>query len=263
MENFKILFLGLIQGLTEFLPVSSSAHLVFVQDLLNISEKGIILEVFVHFGTLLSIIIVFFPDLKNIFLSCIKKEKYGLSMLFFILIGSIPAGLIGILFSDFLEKIFNSTLCTSLLLIITGFILFLTKFLKNNANNANITWKNALIIGVSQAIAILPGISRSGITISTGLFCKLKKELAYKFSFLLSIPAILGATFLKLPDIFTDKISDFKILPILGATFISFIVGYFSLRYLLHLVKNSKLYYFSYYCWIISIFMLLKEFIKF
>ena len=191
------IILGIIQGLTEFLPVSSSGHLVLFGKLLNHQEEGNLFEVLLHFGTLVATIIVFrthIMDLvKGIFSGDSKSKSLGIN----IVIASIPTAIIGLLFEDFMESLFDSPLLVSCALIFTGIILMSTKFVKGETKD--LTWKMALIIGFAQAMAITPGISRSGSTIAIALLIGLSRKEAGNFSFLISIPVIGGVTFSENP----------------------------------------------------------------
>jgi undecaprenyl-diphosphatase len=255
--RFKILLLGLVQGLTEFFPISSSGHLALLKNWFKISPPSLILEVSLHLGTLLAVVIVFFSELRKIMLGLMKKDKRIYLLFSYLLVGSIPAALVGFFLHRSIEEFFQNNLAVSWFLIFTGFLLFLTKFLPKGEKNFfslhQIGIKRAFLIGLAQAVAILPGFSRSGLTLSTGIFLKLEKETAYKFSFLLSLPVTLGAGLLEIPSLFTSSMSSPLLLPpIFLSSLIAFLVGYLSLRYLVHLVKRGKLYYFAYYCWLVG-----------
>ncbi len=243
---FKYVILGIIQGLTEFLPVSSSAHLVIMQKLLGISGSGVVISIILHLGTLLSLIIFFFRD--------ILKLLRNIKLVSLIIIVTAITGIIGVSGRDFFEGLFSSTRAVAIALIFTGIILILTrKFTAEKRNSLNI--KDAIILGFTQGIAIIPGISRSGITISTLLFRKLDKETSFRFSFLVSIPVILGATLLESKNISLTHVLDIKNL-IIGFIF-SLLTGIFSLWILKRILNKAKLYYFGYYCIFIAIFTLL------
>ncbi len=243
---FKYVILGIIQGLTEFLPVSSSAHLVIMQKLLGISGSGVVISIILHLGTLLSLIIFFFRD--------ILKLLRNIKLVSLIIIVTLITGIIGVSGRDFFEGLFSSTRAVAIALLFTGIILILTrKFTAAKRNSLNI--KDAIILGFTQGIAIIPGISRSGITISTLLFRKLDKETSFRFSFLVSIPVILGATLLESKNISLTHVLDIKNL-IIGFIF-SLLTGIFSLWILKRILNKAKLYYFGYYCIFIAIITLL------
>ena len=194
MDVGKAIILGIIQGLTEFLPVSSSGHLVLGKYLLGLEEQGIIFEVFVHFGTLLAVFTVFWQDILNLFkafFGLFKKENFGagskdyyakdenIRLLVFILIATIPAAIIGLLFEDNIESAFGNPRFASAMLIVTAIFFFLTLFVKKTGKQ--LTLRNTFLMGVAHAFAIIPGISRSGSTISLGLFQKIDGEKAARF----------------------------------------------------------------------------------
>ncbi len=239
----KCIIMGIFQGITEFLPVSSSGHLVVLKYLLNFEEKGIALEVFLHFGTLLSIIVFFNKRILNY----LKPRN-----LLFIVIGTIPAGLLGILFKDYVEKAFNSIFFVIPAFILTGIYLFISETrYKERKNELRI--KDALLIGLAQGFALLPGISRSGWTTSTGLLSGLSRQLAFEFSFILSIPALTGAFILELKDI--NNIGN--ILPLITGTIFSFLSGLIALYVFSKVIQLKKLRFFSYYLWTISVLLFL------
>lgn len=248
--------MGVLQGLTEFLPVSSSAHLVIAQQWLHLSREGaflMALDVALHVGTLGALIAYFYKDLGGMAMGLFKQRLPGL-----LIVGTIPAALIGILFKDFFSDLFAEILPASFFLLITGWILWLTKWVQSSDIDLNrIGFKQALLVGVVQAVAILPGISRSGSTIAMGLFLKLKPEAAVRFSFLLGIPAIAGAAAVEFKRLALMDIS--LLFPVVLGVLASFVVGYFSIRWMLKLVGRQKLHYFSWYCWGLGGIALVKE----
>ena len=266
MAVIQAMVLGIVQGLTEFLPVSSSGHLVLGQNLFGLKEPELLFDVVVHVGTLLAVLIVFRRDIINLVreLSAAPRvlsgpagfggawrERPEFRMLVLIIIGSVPTGLIGVFFKDLFEALFASTLAVGISLLITGAVLFLTR--RIDASGREITGfrpVDALIIGTAQGLAITPGISRSGLTIGSGLILGLDRELAARYSFLLSIPAILGALFLELKSASGGSFG----IPELGAGFAAAMVsGLAALLLLLRLVRRGKLHYFAYYCWLVGL----------
>ena len=251
MSYLHAIILGIIQGLTEFLPVSSSGHLVIVQSFFkNFKQSGISFDVILHFGTLFSVLIYFRKEIIEILK--LKNKKW----LFLIVIATIPAGIVGIFFKDFIENLFNNVKLVSFSLIVTGIILFFSdKFGSEIKDDEKITFLDAIIIGIAQAFAIIPGISRSGSTIATGIFCGLKRDVAIKFSFIMSIPAILGAVVLSLKDFSNININYY---PVYLAGFLSSLIfGLLALKILTILTKIKNLKYFSFYCWIVAIGVLI------
>ena len=261
--------LGIVQGLTEFLPVSSSGHLVLGKALLGIPEQGIAFEVFVHFGTLLAVLTSFRHDVAELvkaFFSIFRKStreaglksKYHedsvLRLLVYIVVATIPAVIVGLWFEEPIETAFNSPRLVGITLMITGLILLATRFIARAA--ANLTLRNTFIMGLAQAMAILPGISRSGSTISVGLFQKVSGDEAARFSFLLAIPAILGATLLKTLDLIETGLSTDFLLVLLIGTITSYVSGYIAIESLLRVVRRGKLYLFAPYCFLVGLIAL-------
>jgi undecaprenyl-diphosphatase len=267
MDIIQALILGIVQGLTEFLPVSSSAHLVFMHSLTGV-EPSLAYDTLLHIGTLVAVVAYFWKDIikmlksffaslvdipKGQFLQGIKDDQFK-KLAWFILIGTIPAGLAGILLKDFFESLFSNVIAVGFFLIITGFLLWGSEMVsrkivdKKSLKKMNI--KEALIMGTAQAAAIAPGISRSGSTISAGLFLGLERELAARFSFLLSIPAILGAAMVQTKDI--TSILDISTVAALAGFLAAIITGYLAIKLMLKLVKERDLLIFAYYCWIVG-----------
>jgi undecaprenyl-diphosphatase len=243
MNLIQSLFLGVVQGLTEFLPISSSGHLVIVQSLIpNFSQPGIVLDVVLHAGTIFSILIYFW---KNLY---ILVKKYWIQ----IIVGSIPAGILGVLIESRIETVFESTMVVGFALIITAFLNFLTD--KTKSTKSKVGFKSALFIGIAQAIAIVPGISRSGSTIFAGTKMGIEKKDAAEFSFLLSIPAVLGANLLQISKF---KLIDNDSLFIYLVGFVSaFISGYFAIKIVYKALKRNGFKYFSYYLIAVGVLVL-------
>lgn len=254
MNLFQVLTLSLVQGFTEFLPVSSSGHLVIFQKLFGLAEAPIFFDVLLHVGTLISIIFYFRKSLLEFF--SFKKENIKLVGL--IILGTLPAVFIGFLAKDQIEAAFNSLKMTGISFLITAVFLFSTRvasrLIKVNKGLLGIAWLDALIIGIFQAMAILPGVSRSGSTITGSLWRGLSKEAAFVFSFYLAIPAILGAAVLQTKDL-SFYSSNNLIYGFVGLI-ISAIVGYVALRLLEGILKSEKLWYFGFYCLALGIVLL-------
>ncbi|HVP37092.1 MAG TPA: undecaprenyl-diphosphate phosphatase [Terriglobales bacterium] len=264
MDCIKVVLLGIVQGLTEFLPVSSSGHLVLAEKIFNLHSEHIYLEVFLHFGTFMAVLIIFRKDIygiiKALWNKIFRRQEATTSVnyihLFFCLfISTIPAVILGLLFKDYVENAFTSSQIVSVMLIFTGIFLFLTKF--SRVKKESVGLLDSLIIGIAQGLALLPGISRSGWTIGTGLFRGIKGSKAAEFSFLLSLPVILGASLLKMKEGLSQKIPLETVeLYCLGALF-AFVFGFLSIKFLLRIIKKGKLEYFGYYCIIVGILSLI------
>jgi len=223
-------------------------------------EPPIFFDVMLHLGTLLVVVVYFWADILDIARgigTTLKKQKGkqdGAKLFLWIIVGTIPTGLIGFLFKDWFKTFFSRPTLVGVMILITGLLLWLTRWTKRRGRKIeNMNWMDSILVGIAQGMAIIPGISRSGATISTGLFCGLDRELSGKFSFLLSIPAILGATLLEF-----KKIDSFQeVWTILIGMAIAFGVGILSLRFLLKINKIGKISNFSYYCWIIGIVIII------
>lgn len=273
MDILQAIIIGLVQGLTEFLPVSSSAHLIFVQHALGLTNVPLAFDVLLHVGTLVAVLIYFFDDiikmiqgfflslidLKNgKFITEIKRDPYK-KLAWLTIIATIPVGIVGILFNDIVEELFAGLSIPAFLLLITGCLLYVSQRMNSGKIDVqNITVKEALIMGCGQALAVLPGLSRSGTTIAAGLFSGLDKEFAAKFSFILSIPAILGAAVVQLKDLSGANI---EISACIAGFVIAVISGYFAISFLLKLVRERSLDIFAYYCWIVGIVILVGSII--
>jgi undecaprenyl-diphosphatase len=245
MSYFDAFILGVIQGLAEFLPVSSSGHLVLAEELLRVKAPGVTFEVLVHLGTLASVLIYFRKQILTLVQSLfVRKMKRERMMVWYLILGTIPAGLAGVLLKDFFERMFSSPVQTSIDLIVTGFILLSLKFFKQGSKHLGIG--SVIAMGIGQAFAILPGISRSGTTIVSGIATGTKPAEAAEFAFLLSIPAIAGAAVIKSRSM--AGLESALVGPYLLAAAIAFIFGLVAVYAVLKSIKRGKLHYFGYYC---------------
>ena len=257
MNFLQAVFLGIVQGLTEFLPISSSGHLVIFQKIFGFLEPPVAFDALVHFGTLVALIFFFWSDIKKILQGIIreiKEKKRGdsVNLLILLFLGTIPIVIVGFLLKEEIEIIFNSLLLCGISFLITAAILFLTKTIKNPKKNIKeISARDSIIIGLFQALAILPGVSRSGSTISAGLYRKIKKEDAFLFSFFLGMIAIFGAMVIQIPEI-SNFSGEETINGFLGFLF-SAVVGFFALKVLKKIVIQGKLHYFGIYCAVLGI----------
>lgn len=288
MSYIEAIIMGFIQGLTEFLPVSSSGHLALSRHILGLELDNILFEVLLHFGTLIAIIAVYFKDVVNLVVEGVgiifSFFKYlilkGLSLfdhnikmnkiinssyrkfVMLIIVATIPTAIIGFLFEATVEKMYNSLIVPGISLVITGLLLFTTNKLKSGYKKQDtMPMRDAIILGVFQGFAVLPGISRSGSTIVAGLLRGLNKEFAVKFSFLMSLPAVFGAMLLQFKDIPLADISTVITPQYIVGTIISAVVGYICIKALIAMVQKNKFHYFAYYCWIVGIATIITYFI--
>lgn len=251
MVFMQMIILAIVQGVTEFLPVSSSGHLVIGQAIMDLKEPGVTLEVMLHFGTLLAVLVIFRKDIIGLikgFLGSLglgEKHPYG-RLAWMVLLASIPAGLVGILFYGDLMVFFDNARFAYIFLIVNGLYLTSNRFFSGgNIKLPSTGALRAIVIGLSQAISMLPGISRSGTTITTGILLKMDSKDAARFSFLMMIPAVGGATLYEAMGI---KGLDTSFLLLSGGIILSFLVGYLAIKILLKVIMARKLHYFGYYC---------------
>ncbi len=262
MSFIQAILMGIIQGLTEFIPVSSSGHLVLFQHFFGMGDsENIVFELFVHLGTVLAVLIYFRKILWDLFKSLFcwgntmhrEQHRKNRTLVYYLIVSTLATGVVYILFGGYFEAAFIMPMLVAFFLLMTGCIVFLTDyFVDKGIPASNIGFLRAVVIGIGQGIAILPGISRSGTTIAYSLATGMKRKDAAQYSFLLSIPAILAG-----------NLSEYKAFVELDSTMLlnylvgfvcSFIVGYLVIAFLIRLIENSRLKYFGIYCWIAGLF---------
>lgn len=271
MDSFAAAILGILQGLTEFLPVSSSGHLVMGQKFFGNDYHDILFDVVVHLGTLLAVLLVYRKVLRNIIIDVfrsIKDKKIypGLQIGLYVVLATIPTAIIGLSFKDHFESLFSDIKAVSIALMITGVILYAQKYLRkeddeggslvdfklNSTMLSDFNWWKVLLIGLAQSMAITPGISRSGSTIAVALMLGVGGVNAALFSFLLAIPAILGAVVLQVKDVIGQEV---LLQPLSIGLLCSFISGYFGLLLVLKVVSKQRLEWFSFYLWTVGLIL--------
>jgi len=272
----EAILLGILQGATEFLPVSSSGHLVLGQYFLNVQEPGILFDIILHVGTLFAVMAYYRADVWMLVSDTIwgvrrvaetrslnaALERTGTRIAFFIVLATIPTGILGVLIGKLLDPDDGPSYATPMfvfcLLLINGAILFSNRFVKDvplSEDGAwNLTWKKAMVVGITQGLAVFPGISRSGTTITTALFLGVSRPEAARFSFLLSIPAILGAVVLKFdPSVFQGEDGFTSLMVYCVGAVAAGGVGYLCLKLLIHLLKQARFYHFAWYSWALGL----------
>lgn len=256
-EYISPFILAILQGLTEFLPVSSSGHLVLLNSIFPF-DMGIVFDLVLHLATLLSVVAFYRKDIADICIGCVKevkngKEKPNLKLVAGLLLATCLTGTIGLLLNDYVENTFRSALVVGILLIFNAGILWLSqkKGCFNLAPNGDLNFKTAAIIGVVQGLAVLPGISRSGSTITAALLLGIRSEDCAKISFLLSIPVILGAAVLHLPDLAEVEGVHYGVIG--AAALVASVVGYISLVLLNKILKKARFYRFAPYCFVVGV----------
>ncbi|MFH1521150.1 MAG: undecaprenyl-diphosphate phosphatase [Candidatus Micrarchaeota archaeon] len=258
VSYLQAFLLAIIQGITEWLPVSSSAHLAITQQLLGISPP-VIFDILLHGGTLFAVLIYFRNDLFALFSGFLtfnpKNQQFQYCI--FIVVASIPTAIIGFLFHDFFADMFSNLFFVAIALIITGIILYSTRFQNSKINEkSKLNFPIAFIIGIAQGFAVAPGISRSGVTISSGLFAGLNRETAARFSFLISIPALVGAGLVE----FIGKPLTIDLLgPSLFGACVAAVIGYLSIGFLLDIIRKGHFSIFAYYCWFVALVVIILQ----
>lgn len=273
MDFLYAILLGILQGLTEFLPISSSGHLVIAQDVFNIQKADMAFDIILHMGTLLAVLIYYWRDVLSligeffILISNFIKGKrpklldrsrpYRVLMVM-IVIATIPTAIIGLVFNDLFSRLFETADFVGYALIVTGILLWVANGIVSGRKDLKrMTVGDAVTVGLIQGLAITPGISRSGSTIFAGLIRGLNRELATRFSFLLSIPAILGAVVVEGKDVFENASAIHDVMPVLAGFVAAAVSGYMAIRFLISVLQKRKLNYFSYYCWALGILTIL------
>ena len=251
MSLFDAIILGFIQGVTEFLPISSSGHLVIGNHFLKIFNDNILFEVFVHLGTLVAILYFYRFDIVEILRGSLNKDKKYLEYVYLLMLSTIPAISVGFLFNNQIKNLYDIG-WVSMFLIITGLVLFLSKF--SNQRSIALSPFYVLIIGVFQAFAILPGISRSGMTIGIALLLGVNKKDASKFSFFMAIPVILGAVLLELINI--SDIQSVQVINLFIGFLVAALTGYFSINWLIKIIDRLYFWKFSFYVWLVSLIII-------
>lgn len=266
MNYIYSIILGIIQGLTEFLPISSSAHLVIAHDLLNFGfVDNLTFDVALHVGTLIALILFFWRDIYRYIIAFFQslakwdlKNNFDQRLVWFIIIGSIPAGIAGFLLESKADTVFRSLWLIAILLVLVGILFIIFERISQKTNDLNaLSWKSVVIIGLAQVIALLPGVSRSGITMLAGMSQKLKREEAARFSFLLSIPVVFGAGLQKLFEAVHSGLTSQDWLVMLVGLVTAAIVGYLVIRFLLKYLVTHSLNIFAYYRFLLAAVVIL------
>jgi len=259
MSFFEAIFLGIIQGLTEFLPVSSSGHLSIGKELLNIDTENLAFEIAVHAATVFSTIVVFRKQILSL-LTGLSKFSYNEETKFIlkIAVSMIPVFIVGVFFKDYVEKIFGSgIILTGICLLLTSALLLIAQFVKSKARELG--YREAFIIGIAQAFAVLPGLSRSGSTISTGILLGVKKDVVAGFSFLMVLVPILGEALLELiSGDLTGASTGISSVNLMAGFIAAFLSGLFACSVMISLVKRLKLTGFAIYCAVLGIFIIIR-----
>jgi undecaprenyl-diphosphatase len=256
----KYAFLGFLQGITEPIPISSSGHLLLAQEMFGLEIEGMSFEVLMNFASLLAVLFIYRTDLIrlatngiNFTISKNPNNKADFMFIVYLIIGTIPAAILGLLFEDWISETFKGTTkLIGITLIITGIALWLIRNLRGRKNDNEMTYKDAIIIGLAQAVALMPGISRSGATIVASMARGMKQETALRFSFLLFIPVSVGTMLLSVEDIINDPQIGELFIPYVVSFLLSLVASYYSLKWLMGIMEKGNLKYFAIYCFIIG-----------
>jgi len=265
VEWLKYLILGAIQGFTEPIPISSSGHLIIAQQLLGMEQHGLSFEIMTNTASLIAILFIYREVITRLVKNGVgyvatrdKKYKSDFNFIMYIIIGSIPAGVIGVLFKDKIEEVFSTSLTTvAIALLVTGLALFLIRNLRGIKLDGDLSWKDALIVGLAQAVALIPGISRSGSTVIASIVTGMKQDTALRYSFMLYIPVSLGGLVLGISDILSDPDLQALWVQYAIAFITSLVVTYFAMRWFMGIMAKGNLHYFAYYCFIVGILILI------
>ncbi len=271
MNTFQAIVLGLIQGLTEFLPVSSSGHLAIFENILNVDENNVLFfAAMLHMGTLASVFVMYWKDIVELvkeFFATLKDLGQTKSLQInknptrrlgvMIIISAIPTGLIGFLFSDLFESLFTKMIFVGIGLLITGTCLFIVERIgKGKKTVYGMRFRDAFFIGLCQAVAIAPGISRSGSTLVGGLLCKINRPLAVKFAFLMSIPPIAASGILELKNAMSQGMAGVSMIALILGVAISFVSGVIAIKWMINIVTKKSLVIFSFYTWAVGVLVI-------
>lgn len=255
-EILQYLLLGFVQGFTEPIPVSSSGHLIIIQDVLGLKTTDLSFEILLHFASLIAIVMIYWDDIARLAMNGYKfivrkdqTKKDEFQFIIYLIVATIPAGILGVLFEDQIGELFSTAKMVGISLIITGFALWIIRNLRGRKSDGDLTLKDAIIIGLAQAVALIPGISRSGATLVAAMLLGMKQETALRFSFLLFIPVSLGSFILSLDSILSDQfLSQWPVYLIAFIT--AGIATYYALRWFMNIMEKGNLIYFSIYCFI-------------
>ncbi|WP_077619902.1 undecaprenyl-diphosphate phosphatase [Bacillus sinesaloumensis] len=259
----KMIIIGLVQGFTEPIPVSSSGHVMIASEILGLGEQGFTFAILTNTASLFAIVFIYRQDIARLIVNTInflktREERYKSDFRFalFVVIGTIPAGVLGVLLSDFIAD--NVSMTTiAVMLFVTGIALWLIRNMKGVKDDSDLTFKDALLVGLGQAVALTPGISRSGATIISAIAVGMKQETALRFSFMLYIPVSLGGVILGFSDFMDEPNKADLAVPYLTAFIATLVMTYFALKWFMGIMKHGKLVYFTYYCFIVGILLLI------
>lgn len=256
----KYIFLGLVQGFTEPIPISSSGHLILFKELFNMEVNGLSFEILVNFASLIAVVTIYRKDIIRLTFQGIKyvqtreaKYKEDFMFIVYLLIATCITGVLGIILKDYVESTLARPIIVGITLLMTGLFLWIIRNLRGSKSDGDLTVKDAIIVGLAQTVALVPGVSRSGATIVAAMLLGMKQETALRFSFLLFIPVSLGAAILSLSDMVQDPNISALAIPYTVAFIASLVATYFSLKWFMNIMAKGNLKYFAYYCFAVGI----------
>jgi undecaprenyl-diphosphatase len=247
---WESIVLGFVQGATEFLPVSSSGHLVMTQALLGITIPGLTFEIAVHVATLVSIFIVYRRRVLDLIQGAVKGDRDALQYVGLVVVATVPAGLLGVLAKDRIEALFDNPYAPGVALLVTGCILWSSRWALDRGSDTRPTWAAAVLIGIAQAFALVPGISRSGSTVVAAMWLGLEAREAAAFSFIMAIPAVGGAAVLQLLDLETAVAAGLPVSILVGGSVMAGVTGVLAIRTFIAILARRSFHYFAPYCWL-------------
>ncbi|SDO90383.1 undecaprenyl-diphosphatase UppP [Desulforhopalus singaporensis] len=258
LEFFKAVILGVVQGVTEFLPVSSSGHLVIGSQLMNFQEQGVVFDVCLHLGTLLSVLLVFRREIKAMAMAPLqvltgqtdRDTRTFFLWDIYVIVATLPAVVVGLFFKDRIESLFSSVLVAYIMLIVTGILMICARYLPKKEKS--LTWWRSVLVGCAQAGAILPGLSRSGSTIFMGMALGVPRQTVARFSFIMSIPAILGAVVLHSKELLAQPPAAEIWGNLAAGMVVAAVSGYLAIKFLLDIIEKDRLQWFGYYCLLLA-----------
>jgi undecaprenyl-diphosphatase len=251
MNLLEAIVLGVVQGLTEFFPVSSSGHLVLAEALLDVNPPGVAFEVMVHLATLLSVLVLYRRRIVELIVGGLRRRPADLRYLGMLGVATVPAALVGVTLSGAIAGVFDLPLVAAVSLLVTGSVVYSIRWLAAGCDRPDPGWSGSLRVGIAQALALLPGISRSGCMVAAALHAGTKREIAAEFSFLLSVPAILGASALEIPEL-AGGAAGIGGAALLAAALSAFLAGVLAILLFLRWLRGGRFHRFAYYCWAVG-----------
>ncbi|NIR45587.1 MAG: undecaprenyl-diphosphate phosphatase [Gemmatimonadetes bacterium] len=250
MTTLEAILLGVVQGLTEFFPVSSSGHLVLAEALIGVNPPGVSFEVLVHFATVVSVLVVYRRRLLTLAIGAVRRDPAALRYIGLLAVATVPAAAVGTTLADAVARTFDRPMLVALNLLVTGVVVYATRWLVRRGASLDPGWLGAIVVGLAQAAALLPGLSRSGFTVAAALWHRTGREAAAEFSFLLSIPAIIGASIFQFPHLAADGAAAAP--QMAAAAVAAFLAGLLAIVLFVRWLRAGRFHRIAYYCWAVG-----------